>query len=328
MQIKYDNLTEKREFIMKKCTSIIIFFMLILTSVSVFAYGEVCGEVLNTDIKAYINEKPIKSYNIDGWTGIVAEDLRDYGFYVDWDESNRTLNIATSLINEVTATYQFEENKYQVGSHAAYVYSTDIKTFIAGNEIKAFNIGGQTVIYIDELQFYGDVIWNADKREISYTYCEPWRISLTPEITDYAEHDDVFSATDGITGISATFTKNEDGTFHIDGENLGHLSWISLSYMKSEGLNFGFSMVASHLFADDKFSQLCSDMSTIRYDDVRLHDNADIANNHMKIYINDIPVKIIEVTQGKGNNHQDYYFVLDANISKEDISKIVIDCKI
>ena len=73
-------------------------------------------------------------------------------------------------------------------------------------------------------------------------------------------------------------------------------------------MNFGFSMIANHLFGDAEFSQLCQDMSTVRYDGERLKENADFVNTHMKIYINGNPVKITEVTQGKGNNHNDYCF--------------------
>ena len=47
--------------------------------------GDVIGNIYTTDILAVVDNMPIKSYNIGGKTAIVIEDLRDYGFYVEWN---------------------------------------------------------------------------------------------------------------------------------------------------------------------------------------------------------------------------------------------------
>ena len=64
---------------MKKIMAIFLGSILCLPSTAL-AGTRIAGEALNTDIRAYIDEIPIRSYNIGGKTGIVAEDLRDYGF--------------------------------------------------------------------------------------------------------------------------------------------------------------------------------------------------------------------------------------------------------
>lgn len=308
---------------MKKILSIIILTTLVFTmSPNVSAIGEITGTVRNTDIKAYINGLPVKSYNIDGWTGIVAEDLREYGFKVIWNGDARTLKVSHSIFADVTASYKFEENTKPIGSHAGYVYNTDILTYVNGKPVKGYNIGGQTIIVIDELQCYGDVVWNPEKREISYTRTEPWDINLHDETISRYNHSYDFPAADGIDSISVKYTKSEDSTYDyaIQSENLDHISWINLSYSKeNDGLKLGFSMIANHLMFDEEFVNLCFEVSTVRYDGEILKNSAELANEYAKVYINGNPVKILKVTQGKGNNHMDYYFVLDSNIQKNNI---------
>ena len=51
-------------------------------------------EAQYTDIDTYINHYPINAYGIDGKLAVVAEDLRDYGFNVDWDEDAWALHIS------------------------------------------------------------------------------------------------------------------------------------------------------------------------------------------------------------------------------------------
>ncbi len=55
--------------------------------------GDDVGDVLATDIKAYVQGKPIRSMNIDGYTAVVAEDLRQYGFDVVWTPADRKVTI-------------------------------------------------------------------------------------------------------------------------------------------------------------------------------------------------------------------------------------------
>lgn len=312
---------------MKKIFTILIALITLSVTANISNAYEITGEAVNTDIRAYINSIPIKSYNIDGWTGVIAEDLRDYGFSVEWNGEKRELNVYTeSELNEVTANYSFPENKKPIGSHAENIYKTDIKTFVNSKEVKSFNIGGQTIIYIDELQAFGKVIWDSNERTISYTYQKPWSISLMPDI-EKIHHPYGVPLTNTFKNISLE-AKKQDGVFLTDGENLGHLSWINISHNKREGgLMLGFSMVAEHLLADTEFSDLCNKMVTNRCDGLPpVQENANVANEHTKILINGEPITIKAVNLGKGNNHTDYYFVLDCDIEKDNIKTISFEC--
>ena len=71
----------------------IILLLGILLCLSTVVHAQIVGEVLSTDITAFIDEQPIESFNINGYTYVIAEDLKDYGFSVTYNESERTLLI-------------------------------------------------------------------------------------------------------------------------------------------------------------------------------------------------------------------------------------------
>ncbi|MCK9477926.1 MAG: hypothetical protein M0R40_00280 [Firmicutes bacterium] len=286
------------------------------------AQGEIIGEVLNTDIIAYIDGLPIQSYNINGWTGIVAEDLRNYGFEVYWFEEERALYISYYQNPGFTiiADYVPQKNDMPVGSHAMDVFKTDIKTYVAGEEAEGYNIGGETIIFIDWLQCYGDVQWVESERKICYTPVEPWDLDL---------HNTNYDAdTSGnINSFSLNAVKNENNTFDSNGENLDYLTYIKMNYSKKNGMQFSFSLYQRVLFQTEELNSLLWNMSTTRYDGTVLQTDVGIANEHMKILINGDPVKITQVTQGKGNGHTDFYFWLDSSLPKEEIKTINVECK-
>lgn len=315
----------KEEKTMKKIISIILLSCIFATmSVSSYAKDNVCGEVLNTDIKAYINGNPIKSYNINGWTGIKAEDLREYGFNVEWDADERSLSIIKNPIEKCTSNYQFEHNNYPVGSHAAYVYKTDIKTFLEGKPVSSFNIGGWTIIYIDELQIYGDVIWDPQKREISYRSSIPWQINIMPYYILSQEHSIGNGDDYMIKSINGSFTKKND-TFYAVGENLSHINEVKLTYDKEQGgLIFSFSMTGQHLIYDEYLSDLCNNMITVEHGS-KVQKFPTFVNEHVRICINEVIVPICEVWQNKGNNNKDFYFLLDFEIEQDAVNNITLD---
>lgn len=126
----------------------------------------------------------------------------------------------------------------------------------------------------------------------------------------------------GIDYAACKITKENDD-FKFTGENLEHISWLEIGYSDYRGgLYVGFSMTAQHLLGDEKFSELCMDMVTEQYDGTVSDKTADYANEHASFSVNSIPFKIKEVGMERGNNHRDFYFVFDNDISKEDICEI------
>ncbi len=130
--------------------------------------GTIVNHYQNTDIKAFIDSKAIRSYNIDGNTAIIAEDLAKYGFSVEWNDKERSLNIFNdnkTVIGGVEGT----PTKGRIGTRAGYVYHTDIVTYVNGKQVTSYNIGGMTAIIIDDLSAFGNISWDGITRTISFT---------------------------------------------------------------------------------------------------------------------------------------------------------------
>lgn len=147
------------------------------------------GYTLYTDIVATIDGHPIRSYNIDGYTAVVAEDLRGYGFSVLWDGTARTLRIARAMRDgervtpETWPDYSPGRLTHRIGSRAKAIYDTDIKTYIAGElEPDSFNVNGETLVWVDDLAHFGKVVWHPDERVIALTLGDPVELAIAPQI--------------------------------------------------------------------------------------------------------------------------------------------------
>ena len=134
--------------------------------------GDVVGHTYYTDIAAQINGHSLRSYNIGGETAVVAEDLREYGFSVVWDGEARTLTVERDLEGEVTGDYQPQGQSQTVGAQAGDIYYTDIKTYVQGERVTSYAIGGETAIRFSELERTGTLAWEEEERTASLTLAE------------------------------------------------------------------------------------------------------------------------------------------------------------
>ena len=210
--------------------------LLSLSFLAVYAQAadRVIGTIYHTDIAAKIDGAYIPSYNINGSTGIVVEDLADYGFDVRWDAEARELHVVLNA-DAFSADYVHTSNTHRVDSVAGKVYATDIKTYLDGEEVPAYNIGGATVILMDELSRCGTVKWDAAAREISFIAVQPW----SEKLYDVDYEADIFRTIDS---FSLTASRNEDGSFETTGENLDYLDELVLSCDRQNGLMFRLSL--------------------------------------------------------------------------------------
>lgn len=131
--------------------------------------GDEIGEVLNTDIKTYINGERIPSYNINNKSAVFIKDLANYGFDTAYSDKTRSTTITYNPKKEVTPLKDFDETTGKVGTVAfKYVY-TNITAVINGKEIDCFNIKGNNAIYFNELGEFGTFAWDGAKRESKFT---------------------------------------------------------------------------------------------------------------------------------------------------------------
>jgi hypothetical protein len=150
---------------LKKNLIIITFLLVFILPTPVFA----STKAVKSDIKAYVDYTPINSYNIEGYTYIIAEELINYGFEVLWNNETRSLNINRVKLSTPLYTIELWNDSLDSIGKIYDIYPTDIKCFLDGRMVNSFNIGGKTVIQFDELEKYGGFSWDADSRIVSAT---------------------------------------------------------------------------------------------------------------------------------------------------------------
>lgn len=158
---------------MKRFNKLIALCVLIMTLLSTTANAARIGDVINyarhTDIVARINGFDIDSYNVDGYTYIVVEDLSKFGFNVTWNAGKRTLSVAkNNYASTVTSNYVKPTiSASKVGTKSYNILYTDIVTYVNGKSVQSYNINGKTLIQFDSLGAFGPILWDPFKREIS-----------------------------------------------------------------------------------------------------------------------------------------------------------------
>ena len=159
---------------MKKFSFLLI-AILIFSALSVSAHvGDTIGYALYTDIVARINGYDIASFNVDGNTYVIAEDLSAYGFDVNWNSAKRQLTIRKSSHNTViNPTYvQPFVQKELIGTPVYPILETDIITVSDKYILDSYNINGLTIIPFDNLSMFGKVVWDNSTRRIELTLPE------------------------------------------------------------------------------------------------------------------------------------------------------------
>ena len=156
---------------MKKLTAILLAAIMLL---SVPAFADVIDWVLYTDIRTYIDGVEISSFNIHNNTAVVVEDLAHYGFKVVWDGEARTLSVTRDPSKEVSGSKTSSASVPsggKIGDRAMEVYSTDIVTYLDGELTESYNVGGMTIVYVDDLAelYASDYVWDGDARTLSMT---------------------------------------------------------------------------------------------------------------------------------------------------------------
>ena len=155
---------------MKKLLFLVITLIAIFSAIitaGAYSIGDTIGYALKTDIVATINGYDIPSYNINNQTYVIAEDLRFYGFSVNFDNSTRALGITRdytqSWVGKAYSKPPVAEK--QIGVPEFNLLYTDIATYLDGYYTPSCNINGQTIIRFSDLKNYGQLTFNAETRE-------------------------------------------------------------------------------------------------------------------------------------------------------------------
>ena len=164
----------------KRKIALFLVLILILISVSTFTVsaikvGDIIGDVLYSDITAYINGNAIPTSVIQGKTLVVVEDLANYGFNVTWDNNERSLKIELNTDKKVKPL-KTEINTRPIGSVKEQYFYTDIKTYLSGELVESYAIQGRTLIDFELLRKYGKLNWNSQTREL--------KLQLTKQLSE------------------------------------------------------------------------------------------------------------------------------------------------
>ena len=122
--------------------------------------GDKIGDVLNTDVKTYINGQRIPCYNINNKAVVIVADLRNYGFDSVYDDNSRTSTITRNFDKQFTPIQNIANNTAQAGTVAFPYLHTDISAVINGEKVESFNINGNIVIYFESLRAFGTFAWD------------------------------------------------------------------------------------------------------------------------------------------------------------------------
>lgn len=291
--------------------------------------GAVVDYVQYTDIVAYIDGTPIRSYNVNGNTVVVAEDLADYGFDVKWNQENRSLHIALNTEGRaVTSNYQPEANTHKIGARVGSVLATDIVTKVTDyfgtyREVPSWNIGGKTVVGMDDLAkaYASSYEWNPETRGLrleSRRYTSWSRDLSAPERTDELNRGFAVRAS-GFFQDSKTVTLKGEG------------SWGGVDDLKISATGVSFSWYQRVSVYDGCLDGLSTDVAT--FDPIRDNLLSNKQENDqerwselsrsMRVYVNG-RLKTGELWLCYGNGHKDYTYYFDAPVNLEDVSEVFI----
>ncbi len=146
-----------------------------------YPVGTALGDYYETDIVTYLDGRQITSYNIDGRMYIPAEDMRDYGYIVDWNETDRTLSVKSP----VYAGYEYDlllsagthpqtEQHYSEGA-GAFMFSYDNQKIKGSGDAKyiMFDISCDGTGYNLKMQFNanGGLFYTNAVQELMRSMC-------------------------------------------------------------------------------------------------------------------------------------------------------------
>ena len=133
---------------MKKITLLV--FILSLFAITAHAQvGDVKETIYNSDILTKVHGLEIESFCIDGVTLIKAEDLRDYGYTVTYDDTVRALFI--NKTGDIKADFSPKFERGTVGGIYGYTYETDIWVYMNGSYVKSYALDGKMAVEVEEL---------------------------------------------------------------------------------------------------------------------------------------------------------------------------------
>lgn len=125
----------------------------------------IIGSLCTSDIVAYIDGQPIPSYNFDGQTILIVNDLNRYGFDVSSDKQNENYYIKYNK-NKRILPIELKQEASPKSKKVGNINSTNVKTFVMNDEIQCYDVDGMLAIKARDLKDIAKVTYNGKKREV------------------------------------------------------------------------------------------------------------------------------------------------------------------
>ncbi|CAG7644854.1 hypothetical protein ACFQI7_24955 [Paenibacillus allorhizosphaerae] len=189
--------------------------------------GDVVGQVLSTDIQAVVNGSPIPSMNVNGYTAVVAEDLRQYGFDVAWIPQRREI-VIHNVAGKQPSPLPVSPSSPKVGEKLADVLYTDIAAYYGDTKIPSYNIGGKTAVLLNDLEPFGQVSWSEQERKLSFSPAPGSGKGARTANTPLAIHQKESIAIEGIAigDETITYEDSEIGRI-VEGRPMVSVTWLA-----------------------------------------------------------------------------------------------------
>ena len=226
---------------MIKRLSLFITITIVLASVlstSVFSLktGDKLGDVLNTDIKAYIDNNRIPCYSIDGNIVVSTGDLINYWFETSWDGNSRSTKIILNKAKKISPIEVANSTKKSGTVAFSYVY-TDIKVYVNDKKVDSYSANGQMYIKMNELSVYGKYVWDSKTKTVNLT--------INP-VKSYKEMFGKSVATNGAEKPGIEYTKQDRLCVYFtygDGTWSGISSFLPAKYESATPYDVGAILI-------------------------------------------------------------------------------------
>ena len=290
------------------------------------ASGDIAGVYYSTDIHTYVNGYEIDSINIGGQTLIKAEDMKYFSFSVYWDADSRTLDILENAHPGNGAPPAVMKYTQASGTPLGNYYETDIKTYLDGHEITAYNTDGITYIWAEQMRDFGyEVIWSETDRTLKIT--SPTRAGFKYDVflskgenpSSDPTSGQYYDASKGAFSIlwqDGKITAKGDANLFNCGFHYNGIKYqASIAFYQNAGAFYSAAL-----------SEKLQSFVYYMYGE-QLAEPADLfsyINENVKIKVNGYEGKIDNVTRGGGNGHTDFYFEITGlpQIKESDLKEI------
>ena len=303
---------------MKRLLKFIVFFYCMIWMGNT-AYAET-EKVIYSDITAYINGLPIPSYNFYGTTVVIAKELENYGFDLNYVDEERCLYIEYNPEKEATTNYDPQKENKKFGSVAFPVQATDIYARIDGIGTRgtSYSVNGELLISMNELkeQHSCYVTWYEKERKICFDYMPYWEIN--PDI-DYEKEKN-----ESISSFAIEFKKTEQkeinefgkeqSKFHVNGKNEQYLFSFRIIWCENGKITIDFYIREDTILKAKQLIQLLNSILTINSEGNVVSENIAAANKHIKVSINRESVSVSAVELRPDFDGYTYYIEMDKEI--------------